>query len=84
MRADCDRRHILWIGEPLWHWRMKRLAILAPLALVIGMALALVIAMGSAADGCSGYNCVLPGPPPIAIIIAGALLAIAIMRPAKT
>jgi len=62
---------------------MKRLAILAALALVIGMALALVIAMGSAADGCS-YNCVLPGPPPIAIIIAGALLAIAIMRPAKT
>jgi hypothetical protein len=62
---------------------MKRLAILAALALVIVMALALLIAMGSAADGCSGYNCVL-GPPPIAIIIAGALLAIAIVRPAKT
>ena len=56
---------------------MKRLAILTALALVIGMALALVIGIGNATDG-------LPGPHPIAIIIAGALLAIAIMRPAKT
>jgi hypothetical protein len=61
---------------------MKRLAILATLALVIGMALALVIGMGSAAY--AAPNCVLPGPHPITIVIVGALLALAIMRPART
>ena len=35
------------------------------------------------AEPCIGSNCVLPGPNPVVIIIAGALLAIAIMRPAR-